>query len=82
MDSLDCVPRGAGKAWALRQLAQAVSADTVVAVGDGLNDLPMFAVANLSICLGGNPQVQAAATASFPEIGPALEYLAEVLREI
>jgi len=80
-DSLDCVPAGVDKGVALRAVMEAcgVPADEVVAVGDGLNDVPMFAVAARSIAVGRRPEVRAAATDSAATIEAALALVASLL---
>ncbi len=61
----------AAKARALRELRQSVAADggLVVAIGDGANDLPMFAEADVSIAYRAKPAVRAAATHALDACG-------------
>ncbi|HEY3397965.1 MAG TPA: HAD family hydrolase [Armatimonadota bacterium] len=76
-DSLDCAPRGVDKGAALRRLAAEldVPLSETAAVGDGGNDLPMFPVAGVSVCVGANPELAAAATYAAATIGEALDWL-------
>ncbi len=59
------------KARALRGLRQATAAKggLVVAIGDGANDLPMFAEADISIAYRAKPAVRAAATHALDACG-------------
>ena len=59
----------AGKAAALREfaLAESISMDQTVAIGDGANDLDMIAAAGLGIAFNAKPAVKAAADSSLSE---------------
>jgi Cof subfamily protein (haloacid dehalogenase superfamily) len=54
---LDVTPAGADKGTAVRALAArlGIGLDRVGVIGDQANDLPMFAVAGLSIAMGNGP---------------------------
>lgn len=74
-DSFDIVPACISKANGLAYLAKhlGLQATDFVAIGDGVNDLPMFEYADISIAIGNT--VSHAATLSFGTIDQALEYL-------
>jgi Cof subfamily protein (haloacid dehalogenase superfamily) len=84
---LDVTPRGVHKGSVVARLAQllGITADRVAAIGDGPNDLDMFAQAGLSIAMGqAADQVRAAAnyvTTSNDEDGWARAIEKYVLRE-
>lgn len=71
----DILPRGFSKAEGIRALAAelSLSADEVAAVGNDLNDYPMFAYAGLSI--GINLAEPTRADRNFTTIEAALDYL-------
>lgn len=74
-DSFDIVPSCISKASGLAFLAEflGLTARDFVAIGDGVNDLPMFAYADLSLAIGDT--VAHAATHRFDTIGSALDFL-------
>jgi len=80
-DSIDCVPAGVDKGVALRTVieAEGIRPEQTIAIGDGVNDIPMFAVAAHSIGVGRRPEVRAAATHSVDTIHEALELLDALL---
>jgi Cof subfamily protein (haloacid dehalogenase superfamily) len=77
--------QGADKGTALKFLAQAagVPLEATVAVGDWLNDVPMFKVAGRSFCMGqGSDEVKATATDVLQETAEAGGGIARVVREV
>ncbi|MCC6338339.1 MAG: HAD-IIB family hydrolase [Myxococcales bacterium] len=77
--------QGIDKGTALRFIAQhaAVPLEATVAVGDWLNDVPMFRAAGRSFCMGQAPEdVKAAATDVLPETAEAGGGIARVVREV
>jgi len=61
---LECMPAGAGKATAARQLKAMVGADRLVVFGDGLNDMDLFRVADEGYAVANaEPPLKAIATA-------------------
>ena len=63
---LDLTHPHANKGYAVRALArhQGVETSEVAALGDMVNDVPMFTVAGFSVCMGnGSPEAKAAASA-------------------
>ena len=58
------MPRAASKANAIRQLAARLGCERIVAFGDGVNDLDMFAIADEAYAVANAvPELQKAATA-------------------
>ncbi len=76
-DCFDILPKSINKAKGIAHFVSVLgfSAKDVIAVGDGINDLPMFAYADLSIGIGQG--VAGKATFSFDTIGEALDFLLE-----
>ena len=72
-------PRAEAKAEALLEFAAHVGAEPAdtVAIGDGANDLGMFAVAGVSIAFNAKPAVREAAdfVIDGPRLDAALEFL-------
>lgn len=69
LHSLGIFPREADKGTALRLVLEklAISPDEVMAVGDNISDLAMFAVARISVAMGNGPaQVKRRATVVAP----------------
>lgn len=75
VDSFDVVPKGIDKKAGLECLGKLlhVSAEETVAVGDGVNDYPMFEYAGCSIGIG--VKEEARVDRNFGALGEALEYL-------
>lgn len=60
--NLELFPPGVTKASAIQKLRQRIGADRLVVFGDSLNDLPMFAVADVAVAMGNAlPEVKEAA---------------------
>lgn len=77
IDCFDILPKTISKAAGVAYLASllGVSPADVAAIGDGVNDLPMFEYADLSIGIGNG--VAGKADLSFDTIGEALDRLLE-----
>ena len=75
VDSFDLIPDGLTKYEGLRRLTEltGISPEEMIAVGDGVNDIPMFRYAGLSLGIGlpDQPEVDG----SFDTITEALEYI-------
>ncbi|MEW5739993.1 MAG: HAD-IIB family hydrolase [Myxococcota bacterium] len=77
--------QGIDKGTALRFIAQhaGVPLEATVAVGDWLNDVPMFRAAGRSFCMGQAPdEVKATATDVLPETAEAGGGIARVVRDV
>jgi HAD superfamily hydrolase (TIGR01484 family) len=74
-DCFDILPKSINKAEGIAYFVSTfgLTPKDVVTVGDGVNDLPMFEYADLSIGIGHG--VTGKATLSFETIGEALDYL-------
>ena len=74
-DSFDITPDGITKKSGLARLGTllGISAEETVAVGDGVNDYPMFEYAGHSV--GVNVKDESRVDVNFAEVGEALEYL-------
>jgi len=80
--SVELLPRGVNKGAALAFLAasRGIDAERVAAVGDGFNDIEMFAVAGTSVAMGHAPAaVRAAATITMPPADDAFPLVIERL---
>ena len=75
VDCFDFIPRNMNKARGLAYLAEleGLTRADFVAVGDGINDVPMFEFADVSVGIGGKLEYET--TYSFERIGDALEWL-------
>lgn len=77
VDCFDFIPKNINKASGLAYLAEleGLTREAFVAVGDGINDVPMFEFAGVSIGIGGKLKYHT--THSFAEIKDALKMLKE-----
>ena len=77
VDCFDFIPKNINKASGLACLAEleGCARESFVAVGDGINDVPMFEYAGVSIGIG--EKLEYNTTYSFVEIGDALRMLKE-----
>ncbi len=77
VDCFDFIPKTINKASGLAYLAEleGLTREAFVAVGDGINDVPMFEFAGVSIGIGGKLKYHT--THLFEEIKDALEMLKE-----
>ena len=75
VDCFDILPKVISKAEGVAYLASLLdlTAKDVIVVGDGVNDIPMFRYADLS--LGVGKAVAEVATLCFDTIGEALDYI-------
>lgn len=81
VDSFDFIPEGINKKTALEQLTafMGITAMQTAAVGDGVNDYPMFEFANLAVGVRvSDPNV---VTVNFDTIDEALDYLICAMEE-
>ena len=80
-DSFDFVPGGITKYDGLQKLTQmtGITADEMIAVGDGVNDLPMFSYAGLSLGIGLEDTEPV--DRNFDSITGALEYILDLVTE-
>ncbi len=78
IDSFDIVPSNISKKSGLAILSEreGLCAADYIAIGDGVNDVPMFEYADLSILVGG--RLDYPATYCFAEIDEALSFMLEV----
>ena len=74
-DCFDILPKTISKAGGVEYLATllGLTCKDVAAVGDGVNDVPMFRYADLSLGVGND--VRKFASMCFPTVGEALTYL-------
>ena len=77
VDCFDFIPKNINKASGLAYLVklEGLTREEFIAVGDGINDVPMFEFAGVSIGIGGKLEYNT--THSFDEIGTALRALKE-----
>lgn len=85
-DFLEFFNLGAGKGHGLDALLKTLDmpAEAVIAIGDGENDLPLFACAGLAVAMGNaSAQVQAAADLVIgdADIGGVADFLDDLLRD-
>jgi len=75
VDCFDFIPKNINKARGLAYLAEleGLTRADFVAVGDGINDVPMFEFADVSVGIGGKLEYET--TYSFERIGDALEWM-------
>ena len=75
VDCFDFIPKNVNKAAGLTYLAalEGLTRTDFVAVGDGINDVPMFEFADVSVGIGGKLEYKT--TYSFERIGDALDML-------
>ncbi len=80
-DSIDFVPSGLTKYDGLQKLTQmtGIMADEMIAVGDGVNDTPMFSYAGLSLGIGLSDQELV--DKNFASVTESLEYILSMLEE-
>lgn len=86
VDSFDLTPKNINKLNGLSYLTEllGLEAKDVIAVGDGVNDIPMFEFADLAVGIIGPRKIQESygsivdyADYKFPAIGEALEFIKE-----
>lgn len=77
VDCFDFIPKNINKASGLSYLAEleGLTAKDFITVGDGINDVPMFSFADVSIGIGG--KLEHETTYSFERITDALDLLIE-----
>jgi len=80
-DSFDITPEGITKKSGLARLGKllGISAEETVAVGDGVNDYPMFEYAGHSV--GVNVKAASRVDVNFTGIGEALQYLLKIMKK-
>ena len=81
VDSFDFIPCGIDKEIALEYLANMlnITKEETIAVGDGVNDYPMFRFAKLSV--GVNVKDESKVNYNFKSTSDALDFLAQTLKE-
>ncbi len=80
-DSFDITPEGITKKSGLERLGAllGIAAEETIAVGDGVNDYPMFEYADLSV--GVNVKDQARVDRNFASAEEALRFLLDIVKE-
>ncbi len=78
-DSFDFVPGGITKYDGLQKLTQmtGITAEEMIAVGDGVNDAPMFSYAGMSLGIGLEDDHQV--DRNFASISEAMAYILEIV---
>jgi hypothetical protein len=81
VDCYDVVPNGISKASGLTALGErlGISSEETIAVGDGINDYPMFEYAGLSV--GVNVKEENRVDHNFPNSTEALKYILDLLEK-
>ena len=79
VDSFDFVPSGITKYEGLQKLTQmtGITAEEMIAVGDGVNDAPMFSYAGMSLGIGLEDDSQV--DRNFASISEAMAYILEIV---
>lgn len=80
-DCFDITPNGITKKSGIARLAEmlGVKSEEIIAVGDGINDYPMFEFAGMS--LGINVKEEGKVDKNFASIIDALKYIQELLKQ-
>jgi len=76
-DCFDIVPKGLDKSAGLRLLADAegLGAEDMIAVGDGINDIPMLEFADVSVKIGGG--IECETSHAFDTVQHAMRFILE-----
>ena len=78
---ISIAPAGINKGVALRKIMEIlnVDQDEIIAIGDGLNDIPMFKTSGYSIAVGSREDVRKYANIAFDNIIDALHHIRKLL---